>query len=393
MKILVACERVDAEGGTETYLRGLLPALSKRGHDVRVIARSVAQPGAYGVDARELGWSDEHDPPSIPAAREAAAIVKQFAPDVTAVHNVLDAGILETLGGHAARMAYHVHDHRPFCPNGDRLYPQGGGICAVPMGRLACGWHALVNGCAYGPRRQTLGLVNLRARVARAIAAADATIALSQYVADIARDNGVAGELTHVVAPPLEPGALATIPAPRPTADAVLFAARVMPSKGARSLVGALARLPEARRPLLRIAGEGPDLPSALAAARAHGVRIEALGRLDAAALRDAYDAATIVAMPSLWAEPFGLVGIEAFARGRPVAAYDAGAIGEWLDGGGRIVARGDERALGDAIAALLEPSAWTAASERAHAAARAYSLDAHVERIEAIYQACHRRL
>ena len=65
--------------------------------------------------------------------------------------------------------------------------------------------------------------------------------------------------------------------------------------------------------------------------------------------MRAAYDAATLVAMPSLWGEPFGLVGIEAFARGRPVVAYDAGAISEWLcasSGGGRVVPLGDEQAL-----------------------------------------------
>lgn len=389
MKILVACERVDAQGGTETYLRALLPALRTRGHDVRVIARSVTDPGAYGVAAQELHWSDEHDPPSLPAARETAAIVSAFAPDVAAVHNVLDAGIIEALGAHAPRVAYHVHDHRPFCPNGDRLYPQGGEICDVPMGARTCGWHALVHGCAYGPRQRTFGLINLRARVARAVAAADATIALSRYVAGLARRNGVTGELLHVVDPPLERGALTATIAPRPPSDAVLFAGRVVPSKGARSLVRALARLDEQRRPVLRIAGDGPDLEPTLREARAYGVRIEAIGRLDAPAMRDAYDRSTIVAMPSLWGEPFGLVGIEAFARGRPVAAYDAGAIGEWLDGGGRIVARGDETAFGDAVASLLEPAAWSEASATAWAAARRYSLDAHVERIEAIYSAC----
>lgn len=389
MKILVACERVDAEGGTETYLRGLLPALAARGHDVRVIARSVQSPDAYGVDARELAWSDEHDAPSVPAAQAAARIAQEFAPDVAAVHNVLDPGVVEALGAHAAHLAYHLHDHRPFCPNGDRLYPQGGGICALPMGRFACSWHALVNGCAYGPRLRTLGLINLRERVARAIAAADATIALSDYVAGLARSNGVTSELLHVVAPPLERDAFAQTPADRPHDDVVLFAARVMPSKGARSLVRSLAKLPQARRPLLRIAGDGPDLTSTLDEARAQGVRVEPLGRLDPAAMRDAYDRATIVAMPSLWGEPYGLVGIEAFARGRPVVAYDAGAIGEWLDGGGRIVDRGDEAALSAAIASLLEPQAWAAAARSAFASAGIYSLDAHVERLEAIYRSC----
>lgn len=387
MKILVLCERVDAEGGTETYLRTLLPALRARGHALRIVARSAAQPLAYGIAAETATWSDEHDPPSPQAAAMVTRIAAEFAPDVATVHNVLDAGVLEAARRHAPRVVHHLHDHRSFCPNGDRLYPQGGGICGVAMG-AACAWHALIHGCAYGPRARTLSLIALRQSVARAVAGGDAAIAFSHYMAELARRNGVAGPV-HVLAPPLEPPAYADVPAPRPPSDAVLFAGRVVPSKGARSLVRALAQIAPAARPLLRIAGDGPDLDATLDEARTREVRAETLGRLDAAAMRNAYEAAAIVAMPSLWGEPFGLVGIEAFARGRPVIAYDAGAIGEWLGDshGGRAVPIGDERALAEAMVEFLVPDAWQRASESAFAASRAYRLDAHVERVEAIYR------
>ena len=388
MKILVLCERVDAEGGTETYLRTLLPALRARGHDVWVAARFASRPDAYGVPVETIAWSDEHDPPSPHAAAAVARLCASFAPDVAAVHNVLDAGVLASARTNVRRVAYHLHDHRPFCPNGDRLYPQGGGICSVAMGIGACGFHALVNGCGYGPRPRTLALIRLRERVAHAVADADATIALSQYVAGIARRNGVPAERMFVVKPALEDAAFANAPSPRPPEDVVLFAGRVVPSKGARSLVRALASIAPEVRPLLRIAGDGPDLGDALDDARARSVRAEWLGRIDAAAVRDAFDAATLVAMPSLWGEPFGLVGIEAFARGRPVVAYDAGAIGEWLapSGAGRAVPLRDELALGAAIADLLDAGAWKRASANALAAAGPYRLPAHVARIEALY-------
>lgn len=387
MKVLVLCERVDTEGGTETYLRALLPALTARGHDVRAIARGVTQPGAYGVPAHAIAWSDEHDPPSAAAAAEVAAIARDFLPDVVAVHNVLDAGVLEAVRRLAPRVVYHLHDHRPFCPNGDRLYPQGGGICGVAMGEVACGWHALVSGCAYGPRPRTLALIRNRGAVARAVANADATIAFSDYVGQLARRNGVAADRIHIVAPPLAEAAFAPFGVERPAVDAVLFAGRVVPSKGARSLVRALATIPDPQRPLLRVAGDGPDLAATLEQAHAQNVRVTTLGRLDAPEMCEAYDDATLVAVPSLWGEPFGLVGIEAFARGRPVVAYDAGAIPEWMArGGGRVVARGDERALGEAIEVLLASDAWESAAARAFSGAQAYRLGTHLEQIEAVY-------
>jgi glycosyltransferase involved in cell wall biosynthesis len=388
VKILVLCERVDAEGGTETYLRTLLPALRARGHTLRVAARFAAQPDAYGVPVETIAWSDEHDPPSADAASAVERLASSFGPDVAAVHNVLDAGVLEAVRANAPRVAYHLHDHRPFCPNGDRLYPRGGGICAVQMGTAGCGWHALVSGCAYGPRQRTFGLIRLRERVARAVAAGDATIAFSRYVAALAQRNGVAAEKIRVVTPALEDWAFADSVAARPPENSILFAGRVVPSKGAGSMVRALASLAPDARPLLRVAGDGPDLDATVDEAHRLGVPLEALGRLDAVAMRDAYDRATLVAIPSLWGEPFGLVGIEAFARGRPVVAYDAGAIAEWLapSGAGQAVPLRDERALGTAVAKLLDGDAWSRASANAFAAASNYRLGAHVERIEAIY-------
>ena len=390
MKVLVLCERVDAEGGTETYLRALLPALVARGHTVRVLARSASFPDAYAVAIDVVPWSDEHDPPSAGAAQAVAHFASALAPDVAVVHNVLDAGVLEAARRLVPRVVYHLHDHRPFCPNGDRVYPQGGGICGAAMGAPACGWHAVVNGCAYGPRLRTLALIRIREAVARAVISSDASIAFSQYVAALARHNGVPSRKVHVISPALEDSAFAASPAPRPSGDNVLFAGRVVPSKGARSLARALSRIPPPDRPLLRLAGDGPDLPATLAEARARDLRVEVLGRLDAPAMRAAYDDATLVAVPSLWGEPFGLVGIEAFARGRPVVAYDAGGIAEWLsasNGGGRIVPLGDERALAEGVRELLHPDGWTDASSRAFSAARAYRLGPHLDRIESIYR------
>jgi len=390
MRLLVLCERVDAEGGTESYLRTLLPALRAAGDDVRVLARSVDDADAYGVPCERIAWSDEHDPSSPEAAGRVAVFARTFQPDAAIAHNVLDAGVLAAARTSAPRFIYHLHDHRPFCPNGDRLYPQGGEICAVPMGAVHCSFHALVHGCAYGPRPRTVRLIGVREDVALAVMGADAVISLSTYMAQTARANGIAAQSALVVLPPLAGDAYAQEPAPRPLLDSVLFAGRVMPSKGARSLVRALARLDPGKRPLLSIAGTGPDLDATIGEAEHHGVDVEALGRLDADGLRAAYDRASVVAVPSLWGEPFGLVGIEAFARGRPVVAYAVGGIPEWIGasgGGGVAVPRGDEAALGLAILALLERNAWEAASQRASLASRAYRLDAHVEALRAIYR------
>lgn len=386
MKLLVLCERVDNEGGTETYLRVLLPALAARGFEIVVAARTVGRNASYGVPDYEVPWSDEHDRPSIDAANRITEIATAFEPDVVAAHNVLDAGVLDAARFRVRRFVYHVHDHRPFCPNGDRLYPRSSHICGVAMSAVACGWHSAIDGCAYGPRPRTMQLIGMRETLAASVRDADSVIALSEYVAGLAERNGVAR--VRVVTPPLAGDAFAPAPAPRPEIDAVLFAGRIVPSKGGRSLARAIARLPAQRRPVLRIAGDGPDLDELLLLAQRLDVRTEPLGRLEPNRLREAIDASTLVAVPSLWGEPFGLAGIEAFARGRPVAAYDSGAIGEWLDpSAGTLVARGDEAALAIAVERLCEPAVWRDRAAGALAAARRYALEPHVDAIARIYE------
>jgi glycosyltransferase involved in cell wall biosynthesis len=386
VKLLVLCERVDNEGGTETYLRVLLPALAARGFEIVVAARTVGRNASYGVPDYEVPWSDEHDRPSIDAANRITEIATAFEPDVVAAHNVLDAGVLDAARFRVRRFVYHVHDHRPFCPNGDRLYPRSSHICGVAMSAVACGWHSAIDGCAYGPRPRTMQLIGMRETLAASVRDADSVIALSEYVAGLAERNGVAR--VRVVTPPLAGDAFAPAPAPRPEIDAVLFAGRIVPSKGGRSLARAIARLPAQRRPVLRIAGDGPDLDELLLLAQRLDVRTEPLGRLEPNRLREAIDASTLVAVPSLWGEPFGLAGIEAFARGRPVAAYDSGAIGEWLDpSAGTLVARGDEAALAIAVERLCEPAVWRDRAAGALAAARRYALEPHVDAIARIYE------
>jgi glycosyltransferase involved in cell wall biosynthesis len=387
VKLLVLCERVDNEGGTETYLRVLLPALAARGYEIVVAARTVGRTASYGVPDYEVPWSDEHDPPSSDAANRIAEIATAFEPDIVAAHNVMDAGVLQAARIHARRFVYHVHDHRPFCPNGDRLYPRSSRICNLAMSSATCGWHSAIDGCAYGPRPRTMQLIGLREALAARVRDADSVIALSQYVAGLVRRNGVAN--VSVITPPVSGDAFASAPAPRPEIDAVLFAGRIVPSKGGRSLARAIARIPAERRPILRVAGDGPDLDALLLLARSLDVRTESSGRLEPNRLREAIDASTLVAVPSLWGEPFGLAGIEAFARGRPVAAYDSGAIGEWLDpAAGMLVARGDEAALAAAVERLCEPGVWHDRAASALAAARRYALEPHVDAIAQAYAA-----
>jgi glycosyltransferase involved in cell wall biosynthesis len=385
MRILVAAERLGHAGGMERYLEIVLPALVARGASVHVLAREIGE-APRGVSAETIAWADEHDAPGTVARAAAERALRAFRPDVAVAHNVMDAGIVETLR-EAPRLAYHAHDHRPFCPNGDRLFPRSGRICALPVGR-PCAVHSLTDGCAYGPRRRTLTLIRRRERLRDAIAAADATIVASRYMAERALQNGVPRERVAEIPLPLADESYAGRVAPS-RSRTVVFAGRVVPQKGLASLVRAMALIETRPVPRLHVLGDGPALAEARAEAKRLGVPVDGRGAVAPDAVRAAIDDAALVALPSLWAEPFGYVGIEAFARGRTVAAYDAGGVRTWLDDAvnGITVARGDERALASALERLLGDERFRAAlAERARHDAERFRAETVVDALAAAY-------
>ena len=98
--------------------------------------------------------------------------------------------------------------------------------------------------------------------------------------------------------------------------------------------------------------GEYVDVP-ALAAALSHPDSVSIVGEIPDPAPQLA--AADVVLMPSDQAEPFGLVAIEAFARGRPVIASAAGGLLDIVTDGrdGWLFPPGDVRALADLLTSI----------------------------------------
>ena len=383
-RLLVLCDVVGAEGGSESAMERYLPALQRTGLEVRVLARRVTDPGRFGVPARAVPWGDEYAEPSSAAADEISREIVREDIDVVLCSNVFDAAVLGA-ARRAPRCVVHVRDHRVFCPNGDRLFPSFSHPCESAMGR-ACLVNSLVHGCVHGPRPRTVERLRARERTAAATRNCDAFVVSSRYMARSCERNGIAAERIHVLPPPVADGSVAVTVAPPPAQRRVLFAGRVVPSKGLRSLVRALARIEPDRRPVLRVAGrQTPELERCAKLAARSGVRLEILGWCDGDALLRAIDDVHAVVVPSLWPEPYGLLGAEAQARGRPAVAYAVGGIPEWIGDAGLCAPRGDEAALARAISTVLDPQSWPSYSAAALAAAATHDLTLFGERLKSV--------
>ena len=139
--------------------------------------------------------------------------------------------------------------------------------------------------------------------------------------------------------------------------------------KGGAYLLDALPGTHAAiRRPLrVTFAGDGPARASwqrragDIAAANPE-ISVEFAGWLQRPEVVALLDTADLLVVPSVWPEPYGLVGPEAGRRGVPAVAFDTGGIKEWLVDGvngclapGETAGRGRPRRCPDSVPAQFE--------------------------------------
>ncbi|HEU0299667.1 MAG TPA: glycosyltransferase family 4 protein, partial [Longimicrobium sp.] len=219
-----------------------------------------------------------------------------------------------------------------------------------------------------------------------------ALVTASRHMRDEYVRNGAPPDRVHAI--PLFP-TLAGDPAPPPRDFHLLFLGRMTPVKGGDVLLRAVAdastRL--GRRVPVTMAGDGPQRAAWERLAARLGVDAAFTGWVDDDARAALFRAASVLVVPSVWPEPFGLVGLEAGVFGVPSIAFDVGGIGEWLADGanGWLVPGRTPRAsdLADALVrAAREPDAVLRMRAGAREAAERMSPGRHVEALERVLAA-----
>lgn len=212
-------------------------------------------------------------------------------------------------------------------------------------------------------------------------------------------ENGIPPERLHLV--PLFPPASTPDPLPpaqRSFTNRILFVGRLTALKGWSHLLDAIPRVAaELDRSLtLVVAGDGPDRTVCEKECRRRGISAEFLGWIGSDRREAEMRAADILAVPSVWPEPFGLVGIEAGCLGLPSVGYAVGGIPDWLEPGvsGESAPgeRPDSRELSAAIVrAIADPDHWQRLRVGAWETAKRFSPEAHMDPLIPILEAAAR--
>jgi glycosyltransferase involved in cell wall biosynthesis len=393
MRILIASAHRNLIGGVEKYLQALIPGLLDRGHDVGFLYEYPADPAKEQVHppatplrtwcVAELG---------VPAVLNSVA---QWRPDIVYCHGLdgaesvsLESALLDRYPG-----VLYVHNYDRTCATGRKCFSfpkiqactrQLGPACLLLHYPRRCG--GLHPGTMWR-RYQRHTQLNSRLPDHRAI-----LVASSHMHAELQR-NGAKPETLHLVPlPTTDVVPQPTLPRPKSFTGRILFVGRLTDVKGADHLIQAIPKAAEKLgRPLtLTIAGDGAEGPKLREMSARLGVAVEFAGWVQTPEKLNLMRQSDLLAVPSLWPEPFGLVGIEAGCVGLPAAAYAIGGIQDWLLPGETGESAPSDpptvEGLAEAIVrALASPEHYARLCRGAWQFAQRFSLENHLAQLEPI--------
>lgn len=390
MRIAIANRISCKVGGVEEYIGRLVPALLQANHEIACWFEYETTEGP----ALELPRGTQTWAASALGLAGAMGALRGWHPDVIYC-NGLDTPEMERAFTGVAASVYSAHSYVGTCISGQKMhaFPR-----RVPCGRVF-GRECLAQ---FYPRRcgglnpitmlRRYGLEQSRLEVIRAY---DAVVVHSSHMQQEFGRHGINACLVEL---PLLAREGESSP---PLGDApmrLLFLGRLDSPKGGDLLLHAAeilaSRTP--RRIELVVAGDGVDREkwSALATKimrRTSGLEIRFVGWAAVAARQELFEWAHILAMPSCWPEPFGMVGMEAAAYGLPSIAFDVGGIHDWLrDGVNGVLVPADPPTAATFAAGLercAEPARHRALREGARQAFRERTARWSIDSLEEVFK------
>ena len=344
MRIAVANWTARRAGGVEAYLGLLIPALRSHGHEVffwhELDEPTNREPISGALEGPRASLSDG-------GSTTALERLRAWRPDVLFVHR-LDRPEHERALLAMAPGVFFVHGYHGTCISGTKTttLPMAqpctrvfGPMCLVHYFPRRCGGRSPLTMLSEY-RRQTARLELLKQYAS--------LVTFSEHMRREYLNHGFdQRRVTRLPAvDPMERVPLShrtneNAPAGHTSVTRIAFVGRIDRLKGLDLLVQALPLIRKAvsGRLMLTVAGDGPDLARCQQLAATIGpqlveTEILFLGWASPEQCQAVLETTDVLAVPSVWPEPFGLVGIEAARHGVPVAAFRVGGIPEWLDDG-----------------------------------------------------------
>ncbi len=389
VRLLIGSHSTLVRGGAEAFLRGVVPALEKRGWDVRFLLESRAPGDELGSEHTERTIAT--CPPRSDTS-QALQTVRKWRPDVVLQNGLLDPRLEADLFG-IAPVVLFAHGYYGTCISGSKRWAFPSlQVCHRKFGPACL--------ALYFPRR--CGGLSPQTAIRAYLVSRGRNAMLHRYARICVASKAMQTEyLRHGIPPqglavlPLFPDCASPDPippGPGSTEGPILMVSRLTSLKGGALLLSAVAQAQFARkRPMeVQFAGDGPQAEYLRKHARRLGVSATFFGWCDASKRQTLMRSASLLAVPSTWPEPFGIVGLEAGCVGLPAVGFANGGISEWLvDGYSGVAAEGElptAENLGVAIVRALEdPLRYQRLRFGAWEVSHRFTLPAHADKFDEV--------
>jgi len=357
MKILLQNQYDDLLGGVETYFKLIADALIEKGHEViAVYTKSGKKKNIRknGYKAFYLPNLDLVENVYYSKARKKEtkkdidflkSMVMEEKPNLIHLNNTHYPGQYSFLNKYAP-IIQTVHDFFNCCNTILKMLPDN--ICDNPLGK-SC----FKNKCISPDSVMELWRFKTKCLNREAMKRFQRLLVTTPYMKEMLIYNGFQEDRIQVMPLFVEDGGIGI----KNDEHIIIYVGRLAKEKGVIHFIHMLKALSSNFKAF--IIGDGLQRDECENLINIMGLdnRVEFTGFLNRNEIKDYFAKASVVVIPSLWPEPFCLVGLEAMSYSKPVVAYDTGGISSWLrdNYNGYFAHRGDIPGLAHRVDSLLK--------------------------------------
>lgn len=322
MKILQINDDYETIGGAETYFFNLIELLEKNGHQVFVFAIRGKQAKSF------LGHYFSSKIFNFKVYSKLKKLITKTRPDIIHLHNnyLAPFSVLLAIRGH--KVVQTIHDYMILCPSGWMVKKNSLQVCQGNIG-LKC----FKNNCL-SLHNFLISYLPFKLRVAASKRVVDKFISPSKKLKEYLEVFGFQN-VEHL---PYFLNVKNYCFNPKLKKDGnILYVGRLVKEKGIEDLIKALPKVTsKISQANLIIAGDGPQRKHLISLTKKLEMtnKVDFVGKIPHKKIKEYYQEASVVVVPSLCLDNSPNVIYEAFPSGRPVIASNRGGMADFVKDG-----------------------------------------------------------
>jgi glycosyltransferase involved in cell wall biosynthesis len=357
MNILHINDKIEISGGVETNIQQLCQFSCDYGIQTSWL-------GIYETEEYRLTWYEAAQEEQINLSLKQVFeyltdTVQKNAVDIIHIHSLSNPAIIQHCFS-LAKVVRSMHEPRMYCPGQGKFWLKTERICNQPFG-LHCIIHAYKESCCNRhPKRLLKAYQNVKFETSKGRDCYQAIFAMSNYMIEEAKKVGFQKEqivYNSYFTPYVEENEL--IDQSHQKVKHLIFIGRLSKTKGVHYFIDCGLDLIKKGYPIhLDIVGDGYDAAyfknRVLAEYKKH---FTFHGWQAREQIEHLFRKSYLLVFPSIYPEAFGISGIEAMMRAKPVVGFDVGGVSTWLKEGktGNLVPVKDTLTMLNRIIALIE--------------------------------------